>query len=133
MNSYNYLKIINDGLEEIYYDKEKVNAKLVSHVPDLHKSISEDFNKLFGYNLNLEGYHLYHLEPTYRQNSIGIILNEALYDNEDVKVRFECIIEHSRIWVKLKNVPRKFKSKYMLKQFKKHTNNSEEHAEFREL
>jgi hypothetical protein len=103
MKSYETIRNISKGLYLNLKDETDIQNRLEDAVEKVHLQISEDFNDLFGYELNLNDFHIYLDDETYRQSATGLILNESIINHSEFKIRVECLIDHGRICIKIKN------------------------------
>lgn len=103
MKSYEKINKIRESLYLNLKTEKEIEDRLINAVPIIHSQITEDFRLLFGKELKLKDFQIYVNDPTYRQSATGLILNESLSNNEDFKLRFECLIDNGRIWVKIKD------------------------------
>jgi hypothetical protein len=102
MKSYETIKEISNGLYLNLQNEDEISIRLQNSVQKIHKQISADFKSMFGEELYLQDYQIYIDDNTYRQSATGLILNEILINNADFKIRIECLIDHGRIWLKVK-------------------------------
>ncbi len=101
MKSYEILGNIRKSLYLNIIDEADLKNRLQDAIPEIHMQISNDFNELFGYELNLTDYHIYLDDVTYRQCATGLILNESINNQREFKIRVECLVDHNRIWIQI--------------------------------
>ena len=132
MKSYETINEIRESLYLNLKNEKEIEDRLNAAVPRIHSQISEDFNLLFGKELKLNDFQIYIDDPTYRQSATGLILNENPSDNLDFKLRFECLIDHGRIWVKVKDGKEISDLTHIVRKIEK-ANNPEGQAELKEI
>ena len=102
MNSYKILKEISSIIYANLKSEKDIEKRLNDYVESIHLQISEDFASLFGERLKLTDFKIYVDDENYRQSATGIILNECILNNENIKIRIECLIDNNKIWIKIK-------------------------------
>ena len=102
MKSYETIKRISSNLYLDLKDESDIQNRLEDSVHEIHRQISQDFKDLFGHELNLKDFIIYVDDETYRQSATGLILEVTILSNENFKIRVECLIDHERIWIKVK-------------------------------
>ncbi len=100
MKSYDTIKELSNKLTECI--DSDIKLRLEKYMNMIHSQISNDFKTIFGRELKLNGFHIYVADDTYRQSATGIILNETISDHQDLTIRVECLIDHGRIWLSIK-------------------------------
>ena len=103
MKSYETIRNISKGLYLNLKDEADIQNRLEDAVQEIHLQVSEDFKDLFGHELNLKDFHIYLDDETYRQSATGLILNESIMSHSEFKIIVECLVDHGRIWIKIKD------------------------------
>lgn len=103
MKSYETIKNISSTLYLDLKDESDLQNRLKDAVQEIQVQISEDFKDLFGHELKLRDFHIYVDDETYRQSATGLILDETISNSEKFKIRVECLIDHGKIWIKVKD------------------------------
>ncbi|MBU2928851.1 hypothetical protein [Winogradskyella psychrotolerans] len=102
MNSYETIKNTSSTLYLDLKDESDIQKRLEDAVQEIHSQISSDFKDLFGHVLSLSDFHIFVDDETYRQSATGLILDETILNNGKFKIRIECLIDHGKIWIKVK-------------------------------
>ncbi|MBL0685318.1 hypothetical protein [Aquimarina mytili] len=80
-----------------------IQNRLENAVNEIQSQIARDFKGLFGHELILKEFQIHVDDENYRQSSTGLILNEVILGNENFEITVECLIDHGKIWVKVKD------------------------------
>ncbi|MFC0604372.1 hypothetical protein [Winogradskyella pulchriflava] len=102
MKSYETINELSEGLYHNIKNEADIKSRIEDAVQRIHLEISKDFSSLFGKELSLEGFHVYVDDESYRQSATGLILYETIFNHKEFKIRVECLIDHGRIWIKVK-------------------------------
>ena len=102
MKSYEKIKKVSECLYSDLENGKDVKVRLQNEARKIHTQISEDFKSLFGRELILRDFYVFVDDETYRQNATGLILNGTILNCEEFKIKVECLIDHGRIWIKVK-------------------------------
>jgi hypothetical protein len=132
MKSYEILQKISQSLYIGLKSEEDLLDRLKTSSTELTATISEDFKELFKHTIYLDKPRFVVNDETYRQGATGCILTGTTGNNEQLRIRFECLIDHNRIWIKIKegNEIKEFKS--IIRRIQ-NAYNSENLAEFKEI
>ncbi|MEP3447810.1 MAG: hypothetical protein ABJN61_11710 [Flavobacteriaceae bacterium] len=132
MRSYEHLNAVSRKVNSFEKDSDVIEA-IDDYIPELFDSISSDFSSHFGVSLNLEKSHVCYMDQTYRQSATGVIFEAITISKVPVKLFIECLIDHSKVWLKVKSPVPRFGMKKLRKLAKSQLQNPEDHTELRNL
>lgn len=105
LKTYTTLNDISKHIQMNSDNNQKTINRLKSMSTILNESISSDFLSLFNENLDITNNSYFYNDKTYRQSATVCTIEANLRRNNKLSFFIECLVDHNRVLIKVKNNP----------------------------
>ncbi len=132
LKTYSILNTISKSIYVNPNDNQETINRLKSMSPKMNESISNDFRFLFNEDLDITNISYFYNDETYRQSATSCIIEAKLRRDKNLSFLIECLVDHSRVLIKVKDNPNLFEFNSLINQIEK-AYNTEGFAELNDI